>query len=455
MARKKRTTRKAEARAAAVPAADVAPPSTDPMRTLIAATSQRVCVSLSSTTASSSAQPDPEPASPAHDDNTDSDAPQQRRKRTKVGHYNPRLTEEQRLDILRLHISEGKTARAIHKLYEARGHIVPEGTIYTLFRKQAHNRPLVPQKKRTAHKRYTEEDRRVVVQAQTDHNDWTYDQLRSAWAAANPESRYRPSNDTIHGWLKDADFTSKRLVPVPKARNEPANIADRHRYSLEAMTWDRDTLIFIDETTFSRGLHSSRGRSPKGKLAVYTSLNSPGPGVKVCAAVSQTQGLVMWDTQLQAYDGPAFALFITRLCAQPALLNKSCILVLDNVRVHHTQVVKDALAGAQAEHTLKFLPVYSPHLNPIEYCFHNWKNEIKHIDQLKDKRSLHQQVEDTRLCVTDKLVKAIINHVYQLYSWCIQDKPLEEFEPIGKRVARAKEEQQRNERKEEEDEKKE
>ena len=192
MARKKRTTRKAVARAAAVPAADVAPPSTDPMRTLIAATSQRVCVSLSSTTASSSAQPDPEPASPAHDDNTDSDAPQQRRKRTKVGHYNPRLTEEQRLDILRLHISEGKTARAIHKLYEARGHIVPEGTIYTLFRKQAHNRPLVPQKKRTAHKRYTEEDRRVVVQAQTDHNDWTYDQLRSAWAAANPESRYRP-----------------------------------------------------------------------------------------------------------------------------------------------------------------------------------------------------------------------------------------------------------------------
>jgi len=82
--------------------------------------------------------------------------------------------------------------------------------------------------------------------------------------------------------------------------------------------------------------------------------------------------------------------------------------------------------------------VYSPHHNPIEYCFHNWKNEIKHVDQLHDK--LQQQVEDTRTVVTDQLVTNILEHVYQLYTHCIQELPLEDFKPIGHRVVRRQDE---------------
>ena len=39
-------------------------------------------------------------------------------------------------------------------------------------------------------------------------------------------------------------------------------------------------------------------------------------------------------------------------------------LVVDNVRVHHTEVVKDTLHAARIQHELEFLPTYSPHLNP-------------------------------------------------------------------------------------------
>ena len=161
---------------------------------------------------------------------------------------------------------------------------------------------------------------------------------------------------------------------------------------------------------------------------------------KVCAAVSPSLSLVMFETQLTAYDGPAFAGFISRMCRLEAVKRRSMTFVLDNVRVHHTEVVKDAIRGQAIHHELEFLPVYSPHLNPIEYPFHNWKNEIKHIDQPTDRRSLQQQIEDTRTVVTDELITHVLEHVYQLYAHCIQDLPLEEFKPIGHRVARRQQE---------------
>ena len=280
----------------------------------------------------------------------------------------------------------------------------------------------------------------MIRYTQDEHNDWHYDDLRRHWREANPDRAGAPSNDTLHKWLKSEDFTSKLLVPIPKARNQPSQIQARHEYSLKAMTWERARLIFIDETSFSRGLHSTRGRSRRGQLATYTALNSAGPSMKVCAAVSPSLGLVMFETQLTAYDGPAFAGFISRMCRLEAVKRRSMIFVLDNVRVHHTEVVKDAIRGQAIHHELEFLPVYSPHLNPIEYAFHNWKNEIKHMDQLTDRRSLQQQIEETRTVVTDELITHVLEHVYQLYAHCIQDLSLEEFKPIGHRVARRQQE---------------
>ena len=103
----------------------------------------------------------------------------------------------------------------------------------------------------------------------------------------------------------------------------------------------------------------------------------------------------------------------------------------------------------------RFLPTYSPHLNPIEYCFHNWKTEIKHVDQLHDRRGLREQLDDTRTCITAHLVTRILDHVYQYYTHCLQGLPLEDFKPIGCRVLRARQEAERQRQDREEDEKKE
>ena len=259
---------------------------------------------------------------------------------------------------------------------------------------------------------------------------------------ANPDRTDSPCNFTIRKFLAAADITSKQLVLVPVARNTPEAIDARCDYSRIAMGWDRDTLIFIDETTFSKGKHRSRERNVRGALANQVKRNSPGPGVKVCAAVSPVVGLVMFETQLTAYSGDTFAEFMAELCAHPFVQQQSRRFVVDNVYVHFVPKVYDVLAAQSVQHTLQRLPTYSPHLNPIEYCFHNWKTEIRHINQLTDRRSLIQQVDDTRTCIDAHLVTRILDHVYQLYMHCIEKKPLEEFKPIGHRTARSQVEAQ-------------
>ena len=409
-----------------------------------------------------SVEPESEPNSPAgaatsSDSEADSPpagAPRPKRKRKKVGKYHP-LTDQHRADILDLHINQGKTASTIAKLYKDRGINVPLGTMATLFRKQARGEPIGRGHKRVRGTIYRPEDARVVCQAQLANNDASYAQLKQAYKQANPGTTRTPSNDTIHKWLVEGNFTGKRLIPIPQARNTPANIADRKAYSTRAAGWDRDTLVFIDEVSFDRNVHRTRGRSLKGTVATYTRLNSPGPGIKVCAAVSPAYGLVMYEPQLTAFNSEDFARFMTALCALPQMQHQSMRFVVDNVALHHTEVVRDVLAAQAIQHHLELLPTYSPHLNPIEYCFHNWKTEIKHIDQLHDRRPLREQVDDTRTVITPHLVSRILDHVFQYYAHCIQELPLEDFKPIGHRVLRGQQEAERQRQDRLEDEQKE
>jgi hypothetical protein len=391
---------------------------------------------------SSEAQQPETDSDSAASSSSDSDSAQPPRKqRKKVGHYNRPLTREQRLDILEKHISEGKSAASISALYKDKGITVPVGTIYTIIRRQVKGEPLLPRTRQREH-RYSEADAALIVQLQLEHHEWRYVDLRQAWKEANPDREEVPCNWSIHQWLEAADVTNKMLTLIPVGRNTPEAMEFRREYSLRAMAWARECLIFIDETTFGKGKHRSRGRSKKGTLAVQLKRNSPGKGIKVCAAVSPSLGLVMFKTQMEAYNGDTFAAFMADLCKHPFVRQRSCIFVVDNVYVHFVQQVQDVLSGQAIHHTMERLPKYSPHLNPIEYCFHNWKSEIKLIDQVVDRRSLRQQVEDTRTCITSHLVARILDHVYQLYAHCIEMKPLDEFKPIGHRVARSQVEAQ-------------
>ncbi len=72
-------------------------------------------------------------------------------------------------------------------------------------------------------------------------------------------------------------------------------------------------------------------------------------------------------------DGPAFLMWVQQLLA-PAL-EPGDIVVMDNRPAHKPDAVRAAIEAAGA--TLRYLPPYSPDLNPIEMAFSKFKALLK------------------------------------------------------------------------------
>ena len=73
--------------------------------------------------------------------------------------------------------------------------------------------------------------------------------------------------------------------------------------------------------------------------------------------------------------GPAFRTWVERLLVPT--LRPGDVVVLDNLPAHRVAGVQDAVEQAGAE--LRFLPPYSPDLNPIEMAFAKLKACLKRI----------------------------------------------------------------------------
>ena len=74
-----------------------------------------------------------------------------------------------------------------------------------------------------------------------------------------------------------------------------------------------------------------------------------------------------------AMDGPAFMAYIEQVLA-PTLV-KGDIVFMDNLRTHKIDGVRQALRVVGA--TARYLPAYSPDLNPIEMAFSKLKAALR------------------------------------------------------------------------------
>ena len=74
-----------------------------------------------------------------------------------------------------------------------------------------------------------------------------------------------------------------------------------------------------------------------------------------------------------AMDGEAFLVYV-RTCLCPTV-HPGDIVIADNLRSHKVAGVRDAIEVAGA--TLRYLPPYSPDLNPIEKLFSKLKTLLR------------------------------------------------------------------------------
>ena len=122
--------------------------------------------------------------------------------------------------------------------------------------------------------------------------------------------------------------------------------------------------MFLDETWATTNMARRYGRAPRGRRALDAVPHGRWRTTTVVAAL-RADGIAAPLVLEGAINGQSFLAYVRRFLA-PAL-RPGDVVVLDNLGSHKVAGVREAVEAAGA--TLRYLPPYSPDLNPIEQVF--------------------------------------------------------------------------------------
>ena len=167
-----------------------------------------------------------------------------------------------------------------------------------------------------------------------------------------------------------ASLSKKSLRAEERKR---ADVARARRRWIREQGWlDTTRLVFIDETAITTNMVRLDGWSPRGERLVADAPMGHWETVTFIAGLRQT-GIVAPMVIKGAMNGQAFLAYVEQ-CLAPTL-KPGDVVVADNVSFHKVAGVEEALRAVGA--SLRYLPQYSPDLNPIESVFHPVKTRLR------------------------------------------------------------------------------
>ena len=137
-------------------------------------------------------------------------------------------------------------------------------------------------------------------------------------------------------------------------------------------TLDPDRLVFLDETWASTNMVRTYGRSPKGERLVCPVPHGHWKTTTFVAAL-RADGLTAPMVIDGAITGDLFVAYVEQILVPT--LRPGDVVVLDNLVCHKRAGAREAIEAAGC--TLRFLPAYSPDLNPIELAFSKLKGMLR------------------------------------------------------------------------------
>ena len=197
--------------------------------------------------------------------------------------------------------------------------------------------------------------------------------------------------------LAMASPSKKSLQAAERKRAEVARA--RQRWIREQGWLDTARLVFIDETAVTTNMVRLDGWSPRGERLLADAPMGHWETVTFIAGLRQT-GIVAPMLIKGAMTGEAFLAYIEQ-CLVPTLQRRDLV-VVDNVSFHKVAGVGEAIRAAGAN--LRYLPQYSPDLNPIELVFHPLKAFLRKaaertIDGLQRRIRSHIRALDPSECM--------------------------------------------------------
>lgn len=161
--------------------------------------------------------------------------------------------------------------------------------------------------------------------------------------------------------------------------------ARRHWIRQQALL-DTSCLVFIDETSVNTTMARLCGRSLRGERLIGRVPFGPWQTLTFVAGLrcdELTAPLVIEG----AMTGDVFRSYVEQ-CLVPTL-NRGDIVVMDNLRAHRVAGVREAIEAVGAQ--VRYLPKYSPDLNPIEMAFSKLKTYLRKAAE-RTRRSLRRRI---------------------------------------------------------------
>jgi transposase len=138
--------------------------------------------------------------------------------------------------------------------------------------------------------------------------------------------------------------------------------------------FDPARLVFIDETAVSTNMVRLRGRAPRGVRLIGQVPLGEWKTMTFVAALRHDRMTAPMVVE-GAMTGEMFLAYIEQ-CLVPTL-KRNDIVVMDNLQAHKSPGVQEAIERARA--TLRYLPKYSPDLNPIEMSYSKFKALMRKV----------------------------------------------------------------------------
>lgn len=191
----------------------------------------------------------------------------------------------------------------------------------------------------------------------------------------------RISQATISRTIKSLEYSRKRLTIVPIERNTPTNIESRRIYARMITELKDENLFFLDECGFNSHTNNHYGYSPVNTKAIKFLRAGKGQNVSLLCMIS-IDGLLSFTIHKGSINTLILKNFLNNELVESSFGLNQKYLIMDNVRFHHSNEIKEVCQRKSI--SLKYLPTYSPQLNPIEEFFSVVKSRYNRIHSPKN-----------------------------------------------------------------------
>lgn len=216
--------------------------------------------------------------------------------------------------------------------------------------------------------------------------------------------------NTMGDYLRKWGFTPQK--PKKKAYEQcPKKVQkwlDEEYPTIQKRAKQENTEIqWADETGVRNECQHGRSYAPKGKTPTKKSM-SKRFSLNMISSVTN-QGKVQFMIYSENMNSLKFIEFLEQLIKNS---QQKIFLILDNLRVHHSYIVKDWAKENSEKIELFFLPAYSPEKNPDEYLNCDLKQGLSNKPAPKNQEKLKENVENhmQMLAQNPQRVQKYFNH---------------------------------------------